>query len=53
MNQIEHEQWQKRVNFYGLKLETYKAHYPNRTPSRSTCRRWAQECKEMLERSQT
>jgi len=51
MNQTERQQWQARVEFYGKKIEQYKAKYPNRTPSQSTCKRWAKECDKMLERS--
>ncbi len=47
MNQTERLDWQKRVEFYGKKLEAYKAKYPNCWPSLSTVKRWTREYKEV------
>ncbi len=43
MNQTERLNWQKRIEFYGKKIEQYKAKYPDRYPSRPTIRRWRRE----------
>lgn len=42
------DNWQRRVDFYGEKWESYKEKYPDRYPAKSTVRRWVRECNEKL-----
>jgi len=45
MNQTERQRWQERIEFYGKKIDQYKARHPDRWPSKSTIRRWDNEFK--------
>ena len=43
------DNWHFRIDFYGLKWESYRAQYPNRWPTRETVRRWVKECHETIQ----